>query len=122
MISFQFRVFTIFFQLGKRRRQLARHYTNLPKNEFVNILQSLQNVYVEARSSNVKYYRRNSMIVICAGLERDLKKQNSNFSIITEPANDALNARLYELALVEQPENSRLKDEDHVLNNRIIQL
>ena len=62
----------------------------------------MRRFYVEARSSDGKYYSRNSMRAIRAGLERQLNKQNSNFSIITDqefkPANDALNAHLVELA------------------------
>ena len=62
----------------------------------------MRRFYVEARSHDGKYYSRNSMRAIRAGLDRYLTKENINFSIITgrefKPANDALNAHLVELA------------------------
>lgn len=62
----------------------------------------MRRFYVEARSHDGKYYSRNSMRAIRAGLERHLNKENANFSIINDrefnPANKALNAHLVELA------------------------
>ena len=77
---------------------------NKPLNEFTKeeLVNILRRFYVEARSHDGKYYSRNSMRAIRAGLDRFLNKENTNFSIITDrefkPANDALNAHLVELA------------------------
>ena len=69
------------------------------KEELVNILRRF---YVESRSHNGKYYSRNSVRAIRAGLDRFLNKENANFSINTnrefKPANDVLTAHLNELA------------------------
>ena len=77
---------------------------NKPLNEFTKeeLVNILRRFYVEAHSHDGKYYSRNSMRAIRAGLDRYLTKENINFSITTDrefkPANDALNAHLIELA------------------------
>ena len=62
----------------------------------------LRRFYVEGRQHEGKYYSRNSMRAIRAGLDTYLNNENINFSIITDgkfkPANDALNVNLVELA------------------------
>ena len=59
-------------------------------------------LYVEARSHDGKYYSRNSMKAIRAGLDRYLNKENTKYSIITDrdlkPANEVLNAHQVEFA------------------------
>ena len=82
--------------------------------ELVNLsLNILCRVYVEARSHDGKYYSRNSMTAIRAGLDRFLYKENTNYTSyvywqnfhywldtdrVFKPANAALNAHLVELA------------------------
>ena len=80
-------------------------------NEELVSLNILCRVYVEARSHDGKYYSRNSMTAIHAGLDRFLNKENTNYTMFTDrafitdsiltvfkPANAALNAHLVELA------------------------
>ena len=93
------RVFIILFSAWRKEKAINKSLNEFTKEELVNILRSF---YVEARSYDGKYYSRNSMKAIRAGLDRYLNKENTNFSIITDrdfkPANEALNAHLVELA------------------------
>ena len=62
----------------------------------------MRRFYVQVRLHDDKYYSRNSMRAIRAGLDTYLNKENINFSVITDrafkPANGALDAHLVELA------------------------
>ena len=93
------RAFIIFFSAWRKEKAINKPLNGFTKEELVNILRRL---YVEARSHDGKYYSRNSMRAIRAGLDRYLNKENINFSIITDrvfkQANEALNAHLVELA------------------------
>ena len=53
--------------------------------ELVNLhVNILCRVYVEARSHDGKYYSRNSMTTIHAGLDRFLNKENTNYTMFTD--------------------------------------
>ena len=80
-------------------------------NEELVSLNILCRVYVEARSHDGKYYSRNSMTAIHAGLDRFLNKENTNYTMFTDrvfitdsiltvfkPVNATLNTHLVELA------------------------
>lgn len=92
------RVFN-FLSAWRKEKAINKYLNEFTKDELVNILRRF---YVEARSHDGKYYSRNSMKVIRAGLDRYLSKENKNFSIILDrdfkPANEVLNAHLVELA------------------------
>ena len=53
------------------------------KNMFTNeeLVNILCRVYVEARSHDGKYYSRNSITAIRAGLDRFLNKENTNYTV-----------------------------------------
>ena len=53
-------------------------------NEELVSLNVLCRVYVEARSHDGKYYSRNSMTAIHAGLDRFLNKENTNYTMFTD--------------------------------------
>ena len=80
-----------FLLAWRKEKAINKPLNKITKKELVNILRRF---YVEARSHDAKYYSRNSMRKIRAGLDRHLNKENINFSIITDrefkPANDAL--------------------------------
>ena len=62
-------------------RKVKRKHVYKSNEELVNIL---CRVYVEVRSHDGKYYSRNSMTAILAGLNRFLNKENTNYTMFID--------------------------------------